>query len=119
MSIKITIEADKSEVLFEDTVNYTVYVSAVKRLQSVSFTLDIPEGLTYIDGAEVEGLATLLGAVKAEYTKSTKTFVCYGGGSYNSDNKTALMKFSCKVNSQTVGDVFKISLADACFADDD
>ena len=117
--IEITIEPDKTEVLFEDTVNYTVYISAVKRLQSVSFTLDIPEGLTYIDGAEVEGLATLLGAVKAEYTKSTKTFVCYGGGSYNSDNKTALVKFSCTVNSQTVGDVFKIALADACFADDD
>ncbi len=118
--IDVTIEPDKTEATPGDTITYTVYVGPVKRLQSINFTLLIPAGLTYIDGVAVTGLKDLLGAEKAEYTNSTKTFVAYGGGSYNSDGKTAIMTFSCIVDSGTVGQTLKITFdGDEDFADDE
>ena len=83
--ITVTIDPDKTTASPGDTITYTVNVGPVKRLQSVNFTLVIPEGLTYVSGKEVDGLKALLGADKAEYTDSTKTMVVSGGGSYNSD----------------------------------
>ena len=101
--ITVTIDPDKTTASPGDTITYTVNVGPVKRLQSVNFTLVIPEGLTYVSGKEVDGLKALLGADKAEYTDSTKTMVVSGGGSYNSDGTTPLMTFSCTVNAGTVG----------------
>ena len=66
--ITVTIDPDKTTASPGDTITYTVNVGPVKRLQSVNFTLVIPEGLTYVSGKEVDGLKELLGADKAEYT---------------------------------------------------
>lgn len=118
--ITVTIDPDKTTATPGDTITYTVNVGPVKRLQSVNFTLVIPEGLTYVSGKEVDGLKELLGADKAEYTDSTKTMIVSGGGSYNSDGTTALMKFSCTVNAGTVGATLKITFeGDEDFSDDD
>ena len=117
--ITVTIDPDKTTASPGDTITYTVNVGPVKRLQSVNFTLVIPEGLTYVSGKEVDGLKELLGADKAEYTDSTKTMIVSGGGSYNSDGTTALMKFSCTVNAGTVGATLKITFeGDEDFSDD-
>lgn len=118
--IEVTIEPDKTEAHPGDTITYTVYVGPVKRLQSVNFTLVIPDGLTYIVGDEVEGLEELLGADKAEYTDSTKTMIVGGGGSYNSTEKTALMTFTCTVKDTAVGTTQKITFeGDEDFSDDE
>ena len=117
--ITVTIDPDKTTAAPGDTITYTVNVGPVKRLQSVNFTLVIPEGLTYVSGKEVDGLKALLGADKAEYTDSTKTMVVSGGGSYNSDGTTALMQFSCTVNAGTEGTTLKITFeGDEDFSDD-
>ena len=117
--ITVTIDPDKTTATPGDTITYTVNVGPVKRLRSVNFTLVIPEGLTYVSGKEVDGLKELLGADKAEYTDSTKTMIVSGGGSYNSDGTTALMKFSCTVNAGTVGATLKITFeGDEDFSDD-
>ena len=117
--ITVTIDPDKTTASPGDTITYTVNVGPVKRLQSVNFTLVIPEGLTYVSGKEVDGLKALLGADKAEYTDSTKTMVVSGGGSYNSDGTTALMQFSCTVNAGTEGTTLKITFeGDEDFSDD-
>ena len=118
--ITVTIDPDKTTASPGDTITYTVNVGPVKRLQSVNFTLVIPEGLTYVSGKEVDGLKALLGADKAEYTDSTKTMVVSGGGSYNSDGTTALMQFSCTVNAGTEGTTLKITFeGDEDFSDDE
>ena len=117
--ITVTIDPDKTTASPGDAITYTVNVGPVKRLQSVNFTLVIPEGLTYVSGKEVDGLKALLGADKAEYTDSTKTMVVSGGGSYNSDGTTALMQFSCTVNAGTEGTTLKITFeGDEDFSDD-
>ena len=51
--ITVTIDPDKTTASPGDTITYTVNVGPVKRLQSVNFTLVIPEGLTYVSGKEV------------------------------------------------------------------
>ncbi|MGM9680316.1 MAG: hypothetical protein ACI3XR_02305 [Eubacteriales bacterium] len=118
--ITVTIDPDKTTVSPGDTVTYTVNIGPVKRLQSVNFTLIIPDGLTYVSGKEVDGLQALLGADKAEYTDSTKTMIIGGGGSYNCDGTTAIMTFSCVVNEGTAGKTLKIEFEDDYdFSDDD
>lgn len=118
--ITVKITTDKATANRGDTIEYTVSVGPIKRWQSANFTLVIPEGLTYVSGAEITGLVDKLGAEKAKYTESTKTLVIYGGGSYNSTVSTDIMKFSCTVNSDVpIGTILKIAFeGDEAFQDD-
>ena len=118
--ITVTIEPNVKTASPGDTITYTVYVGPIKRFQSANFTLIIPEGLTYIVGNHIEGLKEILGSDKADYTDSTKTMIVSGGGSYNSDEKTALMTFSCTVDEGTVGKTLQITFeGDEDFSDDE
>ena len=99
---KFTITPDKTEAHPGDTITYTVKMSAVQKIAGMKFKLNIPEGLTFIEGKEVEGLAEKLHAAKAEFTTSTKVFVV-GSSNYTSTDDTTLMTFKCSVNEGTTG----------------
>ena len=111
--VELSVVPDKTQANPGDTITYTVNIGPVKRLQSVNFTLIIPDTLEYGVGKEVDGLKELLGADKAEYTDSTKTMVIGGGGSYTSESATPLMKFTCTVKSTTaVGSAVEVEIMD-------
>ena len=78
-------------------------MSAIQNLAGLKFKLIIPEGLTFIEGKEVDGIQTTLNAAKAEFTPSTKVFVV-GSSNYSSDTDTTLMTFKCSVDSDAIGD---------------
>ena len=99
---KFTITPDKTEVHPGDTVTYTVKMSAVQKIAGMKFELNIPEGLTFIEGKEADGLVQTLHAAKAEFTTSTKVFVV-GSSNYTSTADTTLMTFKCSVNEGTKG----------------
>ena len=100
---KLTITPDVTEAHPGDTITYTVKMSAVQNLGGMVFELKIPAGLTFIEGKEVDGLATQLKAAKAEFTASTKVFVV-GSSNYTSTEDTTLMTFKCSVDNGTTGE---------------
>ncbi len=111
--VELSVVPDKTQAKPGDTITYTVNIGPVKRLQSVNFTLIIPDTLEYGVGKEVDGLKDLLGADKAEYTDSTKTMVIGGGGSYTSESVTPLMKFTCTVkNTTAAGSTVEVEIMD-------
>ena len=99
---KFTITPDKTEAHPGDTITYTVKMSAVQNIAGMKFKLNIPEGLTFVEGKEVDGLAAKLNAAKAEFTTSTKVFVV-GYSNYTSTEDTILMTFKCSVDEETTG----------------
>lgn len=99
---KFTITPDKTEAHPGDTITYTVKMSAVQKIAGMKFKFNIPEGLTFIEGKEEEGLATKLKAVKAEFVTDSRVFVVTGGN-YTSTEDTTLMTFKCSVNEGTIG----------------
>lgn len=102
-NVKFTITPNVTEAHPGDEITYTVKMSAVQNLAGIKFKLVIPEGLTFIEGKEVDGLDETLHAVKAEFTESTKIFVA-GSSNYSSNTDTTLMTFKCLVNEDVTGD---------------
>lgn len=102
--VSFTITPDKTEAHPGDTITYTVKMGAVENLGGLIFTLEIPDGLTYVTGSgkATDGLQTTLKAAKAEFTESTLTFVV-GSSNYTSTGETTLMTFQCSVNEGTAG----------------
>ena len=103
-TVKLTITPNVTEAHPGDEITYTVKMSAVQNLAGLGFKLDIPEGLTFIEGAAVDGLAELFNAALAEFTTSTKKFVTGSGCNYSSDADTTIMTFKCSVNEGVTGD---------------
>ena len=100
--LKLTITPNVTEAHPGDEITYTVKMSAVKNLEGMRFELGIPEGLTFIEGKEVDGIEEILKAKLAEFTPSTKRFIV-GMSNYTSDSETTLMTFKCSVNENATG----------------
>lgn len=107
---EITFTPDKTTVAPGETVTYTVTIGAIEHLQSMNFTLIIPEELGYVSGKEADGLKELLGAEKAEYTASTKAMIIYGGGDYTSSEDTEIMTFTCTIPETAAPGDYQLSL---------
>ena len=101
--VKFSIIPSVSEAHPGDEITYTVKMSAVQNLAGMKFKLLIPDGLTFVEGKEVEGLQTTLNAAKAEFTPATLVFVV-GSSNYSCNEDTTLMTFKCTVDSETVGE---------------
>lgn len=100
--------ADKAEANPGDTITYTIALGPVETLRAIKFKLEIPEGLTYVEGSgkAVDGLlATLNNAQVAEFTESTKVFVVATASGYTSTSETVLMTFQCTVDEGVSGDI--------------
>ena len=98
----LTIQADDTEYSVGDTVTYTVTLGPVKDLRAMKFKLELPEGLTYVEGSgeEPEGLSEAMQAVKAEFTEQTKVYIFLGEVPYSSKKDTVLMTMQCEVNEK-------------------
>ena len=102
-TVKFSITPSVTEVHPGDEITYTVKMSAVQNLAGMKFKLVIPEGLTFIEGKEVDGIQETLNSAKAEFTPSTKVFVA-GSCNYSSNTDTTLMTFKCSVDADAVGE---------------
>ena len=71
----LTARPDKATASPGETITYTVTLGAVEDLLGIKFKLIIPEGLTFVTGAEKAGVKEALGATSAEFTPSTKVFL--------------------------------------------
>ena len=101
-TVRFTITPSVTEAHPGDEITYTVKMSAVQNLAGMKFKLVIPEGLTFIEGKEVDGIQETLNSAKAEFTPSTKVFVA-GSCNYSSNTDTTLMTFKCSVDDDAVG----------------
>ena len=102
-TVKFSITPSVTEAHPGDEITYTVKMSAVQNLAGMKFKLVIPEGLTFIEGKEVDGLQETMHAAKAEFTPETLVFVV-GSSDYSSNADTTLMTFKCSVDSGTIGE---------------
>ena len=100
--VKFTVIPSATEVHPGDIVTYNVKISSVRNLASMKFKIVIPEGLTFIEGKEVDGLQSKLNAAKAEFTEATKVFIV-GSSNYSNWGDTILMTFKCSVNDDAFG----------------
>ena len=100
--VKFTVVPNATEVHPGDVITYNVKISTVRNLASMKFKIVIPEGLTFIEGKEVDGLKSKLNAAKAEFTNATKVFVV-GSSNYSNFGETLLMTFKCSVNDNASG----------------
>ncbi|MBQ6152626.1 MAG: hypothetical protein IJJ15_02635 [Ruminococcus sp.] len=101
--VSYIIQADKSSAAVGDTIYYTVSLGKCSHVQSTQVTLDIPEGLSYIEGKAADGIDDTLGAAMAQYADEGRTFASFGLGDYSSDKETLLFTFSCKVAETAEG----------------
>ncbi len=102
-TVALTMTADKSEAHPGDTINYTVTLGAVEDLLGIKFKLLFPEGLTFVEGKEADGVRAALHATSAEFTPSTKVFLA-DPENYTSTEDLVLMTFSCTVDGNATGD---------------
>lgn len=100
--VKFMVVPNVTEVHPGDVITYNVKIGAVRNLASMKFKIIIPDGLTFIEGKEVDGLNLKLNAVKAEFTEATKVFVV-GLSDYSSMRDTLLMTFKCSVDDDASG----------------
>ena len=102
-TLKLTITPSVTQAHPGDEVTYTVKMSAVQDLYGFMFNLVIPEGLTFVEGKEADGLQNTLNAAKATFESETKALIV-GSSNYSSTTDTTLMTFKCSVDSDCNGD---------------
>ena len=117
MPLDVTIEPNTAKASPGQEITYNVYVGPVQRLNGATFTLIIPEELTYGEGKVPDGLMETLGIAPGDgeivYTPESRNYFFYSAeGSYTSDSKTLLFTFTCTVNEGTVGKKPKITFSD-------
>ncbi len=111
---------DKTEVKPGDTVEYTLTLGPCEHIAGTQITLSIPDGLEYITGAAVDGIAATLGAVSADYNSASLTFASFGIGDYSSETETPLAKFTCKVSDSAAdGATYEIGCEELVLSDPD
>ena len=103
--VTFTVTADRSNAAVGDTITFTVSIGKVENLHGMLFELDIPEGLTYINGsAQVSNrLKSELDFGEASFAEKTKIFVAATNSAVTLSGDTELMSFQCTVNGKASG----------------
>jgi hypothetical protein len=97
----IYVTADRTEAEPGDTVNFTVSLGPVSEMGTMQMVLDIPKGMTYVDGSGklADGLKSKLGYDYMDFTE--KSLMINGMASaadYSAGSETVLCTFSCTVD---------------------
>ena len=103
--VTFTVTADRSNAAVGDTITFTVSIGKVENLHGMLFELDIPEGLTYINGsAQVSNrLKSEFDFGEASFAEKTKIFVAATNSAVTLSGDTELMSFQCTVNGKASG----------------
>lgn len=106
--LTLTVTADKASASAGETINYTVKVNAeaANKIASIMFTLDIPDGLAYVEGSgKVDpNFETAAGADKDyDYTEKERLITAATVRGFKDLTNLTMLTFSCTVKEGTVG----------------
>ena len=101
------VTADKTEAKPGDTINFTVKLNQATDLNSLSFELDIPAGLTFVSdsGALDSGAKSAMQLDGMDWTESIMTLSGYGHIKDTTFSDITLMTFQCTVDNDATGTV--------------
>ena len=107
--VELKVTADTTSANPGDTINYKVSIGAVTDMGGLEFKLDIPSGLTVVDGSISipDGLETIIdsdGPIIVP-TSSNKYYWLYSAQltGYTGTSDLVILTFSCKVDNGTTG----------------
>ena len=106
--LTLTVTADKASASAGETINYTVKVNAeaANKIASIMFTLDIPDGLAYVEGSgKVDpNFETAAGAdADYDYTEKERLITAATVRGFKDLTNLTMLTFSCTVKEGTVG----------------
>ena len=104
-SVDFTVKADAATANPGDTITFEVSVAPVANVGGIVFTLNIPEGLSFVAGSSSVN-AALKGSMnfgEASFAESTLVFVGVSNESSNIAADTVLMTFKCTVDAAAAG----------------
>lgn len=110
----ITVCADKTEAKKGEEITYSIQMSTKEAVGSIMFTLDIPEGLTYVSnsGALATNFTELVGNLdEADYTETEKLVTIAHRSPFSINGTVTLATFKCRVNENAV-DSYTVGLKD-------
>ena len=113
--LKIVITADADTVEIGEEITFKVALSPVQSITSIQFTLEIPEGLTFVSGALVDALEETLGATCTFTDESKKVSITDIENAYTSTEMTEILTFTCKANVGFTGGL-NANIAETYFA---
>ena len=107
--VELKVTADTTSANPGDTINYKVSIGAVTDMGGLEFKLDIPSGLTVVDGSISipDGLETIIdsdGPIIVP-TRSNRYYWLYSAQltGYTGTSDLVILTFSCKVDDGTTG----------------
>ena len=105
--LALTVTADKASASAGETINYTVKVNAetANKIASIMFTLDIPDGLAYVEGSgKVDpNFAAAAGAdADYDYTEKVRLITAATVQGFKDLTNLTMLTFSCTVKEGTV-----------------
>ena len=104
-SVDFTVKADAATANPGDTITFEVSVAPVDNVGGIVFTLNIPEGLSFVAGSSSVN-AALKGSMnfgEASFAESTLIFVGVSNEFSNIAADTVLMTFKCTVDAAASG----------------
>ena len=110
-----SIEADKTSANPGDTINFTIYMQQTGTQTCMEGTLVIPDGLTFVAGSGKleDGIKTTLGWDAVDWTPDPNMILNgYGSEDFTGEEKIALMKFQCTVDSDATAKDYEVKLID-------
>ena len=109
-----TIEADKTSAHPGDTITFTIYMQQKGKMLGLEGELVIPAGLTFVtnSGKLTDGIMTTLGWDDVEWYEPSMMLTGSGTEDYTSEEKLALMKFECTVDSDAELKEYTVKLKD-------
>ena len=120
--VTVSVIPDVEEANNGDTINYTVTCSATDKVQSIQLTLDIPEGLTYVQnsGKVDSNINSSLGVTldEADFTEAEKLVTISHRSPFTLNGNVKIATFQCKVNNNAKGTV-QVGLTDVEFTDEE
>lgn len=120
--VTLTVTPNVEEANNGDTINYTVTCSATDKVQSIQLTLDIPDGLTYVQnsGKVDSNINSSLGVTldEADFTEAEKLVTISHRSPFTLNGNVKIATFQCKVNNNAKGTV-QVGLKDVEFTDEE
>ena len=106
--LALTVTADKASASAGETINYTVKVNAeaANKIASIMFTLDIPDGLAYVEGSgkvDPNFAATAGADADYDYTEKERLITAATVQGFKDLTNLTMLTFSCTVKEGTVG----------------
>ena len=120
--VTVNVTPNVEEANNGDTINYTVTCSATDKVQSIQLTLDIPDGLTYVQnsGKVDSNINSSLGVTldEADFTEAEKLVTISHRSPFTLNGNVKIATFQCKVNNNAKGTV-QVGLKDVEFTDEE